>query len=346
MCSACRDLIEREPRVPVETKVPEKAFENDMRAILLADIGGSKSRFALAGPSGRLTPPVVIDNDTVDGLEAAIALFLEAVAERPGRASLAVAGPINGEEIALTNRPWRSRRGLLVQRFGFSELRVLNDFEAIAWALPQLEATQLLALGGAGLPFCDGVKLVIGPGTGLGVAALMPAGGRWHVLPSEGGHSLFGPQLPDEFELFAGLAQECGSVCAETILSGRGLLRLHRMLAPSSAEVTCETLVAQVLAGEPTARSTIRMFLRLFGRFAGSMALTFKATGGVYLTGGVARALGPLLDAPEFRAAFEAHPPYEPLLAAIPTALITCPEPGLIGCAAAANSSSLVEAAI
>jgi glucokinase len=315
-----------------------------MSSILLGDIGGSKSRFALSGPSGRLTPPVIIDNDTVAGLEAAIARFLEEITERPGRAALAVAGPINGEEIALTNRPWRSRRSHLLQRFGFSELRVLNDFEAIAWALPLLSATELRPLG-AGMPMCEGVKLVIGPGTGLGVAALMRADGRWHVLPSEGGHGLFGPQAPDKFEVFARLVDECGGVCAETILSGRGLARLHRTLARGLAPETPEALVARALAGEPSAWRTIRMFLRLFGRFAGSMALTFKAMGGVYLTGGVARALGPLLDGPEFRSGFEAHPPYEALLGRIPTVLITCPEPGLIGCAAAANSP-LVEARI
>jgi glucokinase len=315
-----------------------------MSSILLADIGGSKSRFALAGPSGQLTAPVVIDNDTVAGLEAAIAYFLEETAERPGRAALAVAGPINGEDIALTNRPWRSRRSLLLQRFGFSELHVLNDFEAVAWALPQLTGSELRPVG-PGRTVCEGVKLAIGPGTGLGMAALVPANGRWHVLASEGGHSLFGPQAADEFELFARLARECGSVCAETILSGQGLLRLYRALAPAPRDLTCETLIAAARAGEPAARSTVRMFLRLFGRFAGSMALTFKALGGVYLTGGVARALDPLLDEAEFRVGFEAHPPYEALLAKIPTVLITCPEPGLIGCAAAANSC-LVEAAL
>jgi glucokinase len=321
----------------LETKARQEAFESAMSSILLADIGGSKSRFALSGPTGRLTPPVVIDNDTVAGLEAAIARFLEEAAECPKRAMLAVAGPINGEEIALTNRPWKSCRSVLSQRFGFSELRVLNDFEAIAWALPRLSAAELRPLG-AGMPTQEGVKLVIGPGTGLGVAALVPAGGRWQVLASEGGHGLFGPQARDEFEVFTRLAQEYGSVCAETVLSGQGLLRLRRLLAPGLVQETPEALVMRALTGEPSAQRTIRLFLRLLGRFAGSMALTFKALGGVYLTGGVARALGPLLEEPEFRIAFEAHPPYEGLLGKIPTFLITCPEPGLIGCAAAANS--------
>jgi glucokinase len=309
-----------------------------MSSALLADIGGSKSRFALSTSSGH-TDPIVLDNDLVAGFEAAIAQFLAATQARPERAILAVAGPVEGEEIMLTNRPWRCRRSLLAARFGFSEIRILNDFEALAWALPRLTAADLRPLGGA-KPRGASVQIVIGPGTGLGVAALIPAQGRPHVLASEGGHGLFGPQAPDEFEVFAKIMRECGSVCAETILSGGGLVRLARALAPALAEDKPEALVARALAGEPTAQAAARLFVRLLGRFAGTMALTFKALGGVYVTGGIARALEPLFE-PEFRAAFEAHPPYGALLANIPTWLITCPEPGLLGCGAVANTTSL-----
>jgi len=305
-------------------------------SVLLADIGGSKSRFALTAASG-VTPAVVIDNDTVAGFEGAIAHFLEASAARPERATLAVAGPVAGEEITLTNRPWRCSRSHLAQRFGFSDIRVLNDFEALAWALPKLAAADVRPLSAARAAPA-GVQIVIGPGTGLGIAALVPANGGAHVLASEGGHSRFGPQTRDEFELFRRIAAECGSVCAETLLSGGGLMRLQHALAPASAHETPEALVARALAGEPSAQATARLFLRLLGRFAGSMALTFKALGGVYLAGGIARALEPLFEEPHFRAAFEAHPPYETLLKSVPTWLIICPEPGLIGCAVVANS--------
>jgi len=305
-------------------------------SVLVADIGGSKSRFALAAASG-VTPAVVIDNDTVEGFEGAIAHFLEMSAARPQRAVLAVAGPVDGEDIMLTNRPWRCRRGDLAERFGFSDIRVLNDFEAVAWALPKLSAPDVRPLGAARTAPV-GVQLVIGPGTGLGMAALVPAKGGSHVLASEGGHSLIGPQAPDEFEVFHRIVGECGSVSAETLLSGRGLMRLQRALAPAAAHDTPEALVARALAGEPSAQAAARLFLRLLGRFAGGMALTFKALGGVYVAGGIARALEPLFEEPHFRAAFEAHPPYETLLKSIPTWLITRPEPGLIGCAVVANS--------
>ena len=284
-----------------------------MRTTLLADIGGSKSRFALANPAGAPARMSVIENDTVADLDAAVARYLEETGARPRAATLAVAGPVDGEEIALTNRTsWRFRRREFAKRFGFSQLRVLNDFEAIAWALPRLDAAQTRPLG---KPVAGhaGVKVVLGPGTGLGVAALLPADGRWHVVASEGGHASFGPQAPDEIEVFARLRQECGAVSAETVLSGSGLARLARQRACSNG----------------------------LGRFAGGLALTFKALGGVYIAGGVASGLGPLLDEPQFRAAFEAHPPYQRLLETIPTLLITCEEPGLIGCAAVASEHAV-----
>jgi glucokinase len=311
-----------------------------MSHTLVGDIGGSKSRFALANSAGRPERILVIDNDTATDLEAAIARYLDETGAKPRAATLAVAGPIDGEEVALTNRAWRFRRRELARRFGWSQLRVLNDFEAIAWALPQLGAAETRPLGKSAVASGarDGVKLVLGPGTGLGVAALLPSDGRWHVVASEGGHASFGPQAADEIEVFARLRNECVSVSAECVLSGPGLKRLARALDPQATFTAPETIVAGALAREPSALAAIQLFVRLLGRFAGDLALTFKALGGVYITGGVAAGLGPLLDEPQFRAAFEAHPPYQELLAAIPTLLITCEEPGLIGCGALAQS--------
>ena len=303
---------------------------------LLADIGGSKSRFALANSAGRPERVLVIENDTVADLEAAVARYLDETGARPRAATLAVAGPIDGEEVALTNRQWRFRHGEFARRFRFSQLRVVNDFEAIAWALPRLGPADTRVLGRPVAPR-DGAKIVLGPGTGLGVAALVPADGRWQVVASEGGHASFGPQAADEVEVFARLRGECHTVSAETVLSGPGLVRLARVLDPRAACHEPETIVASALAREPSALAATRLFVRLLGRFAGGMALTFKALGGVYITGGVACGLGPLLDEPPFRAAFEAHPPHERLLGSIPTLLITCEEPGLIGCAALAD---------
>ena len=312
-----------------------------MTTTLVADIGGSKSRFGLANSSGRLEHILVIENDTVADLDAAVARYLEETGARPCAATLAVAGSVGGEEVVLTNRTnWRLRHGEFGKRFGFSQLRVLNDFEAVAWALPHLGAAHTRPLGTPVEPR-EGVKVVLGPGTGLGVAALLPADGRWHVIASEGGHASFGPQALDETAMFAKLREECGAISAETVLSGPGLVRLARALDPQAGRHEPETIVASALARGPSAHAAARMFVRLLGRFAGGLALTFKALGGVYITGGVAGGLGPLLDEPQFRTAFEAHPPHEGLLKTIPTLLITCPQPGLIGCAALASEHAV-----
>jgi glucokinase len=312
-----------------------------MSTTLVADIGGSKSRFAIANSSGALEHLLVIHNDTAADLDAAVSRYLEETGAHPRAATLAVAGPVDGEEVVLTNRTnWRIRRVEFAERFGLSELCLLNDFEAIAWALPHLGPAHTRPLGND-VPPREGVKVVLGPGTGLGVAALLPADGRWHVIASEGGHASFGPQAPDEAEVFARLRDECGAVSAETVLSGAGLVRLARALDPQAACHAAETIAASALAREPAAQAAARLFVRLLGRFAGGLALTFKALGGVYIAGGVASGLGPLLDEPQFRAAFEAHPPHQALLETIPTLLITCEEPGLIGCAAHAHEHAL-----
>src|SRR5215472_12968062 len=139
-----------------------------MSTTLVADIGGSKSRFALSNSSGAFERMLVIDNDMVAGLDAAVARYLEETGARPRAATLAVAGPIGGEEVVLTNRPgWRLRRGEFAKRFGFLQLRVLNDFEAIAWAVPLLGAAQTRPLGKP-VAVREGVKVVLGPGTRAG----------------------------------------------------------------------------------------------------------------------------------------------------------------------------------
>jgi glucokinase len=310
-----------------------------MGEFLVADIGGSNSRFALADSEGWPERIVVIKNKTVADLETAVARYLEEAGVRPRVATFAIAGPIHGEDIALTNCAWHFRRSDFANRFGFSRLRIVNDFEAIAWALPQLTPAHTRRLGDCTLRG-EGVKLVLGPGTGLGVAALLPAAGGGCAIATEGGHISFGAHADDEEAVFTLLRKECGVVSAEMVLSGPGLLRLAGALHPDRGYHDPETIIAHAHSGDPQAQAITRLFVRLLGRFVGDMALTFKALGGVYLTGGVACALGRLLDEPQFRAAFEAHPPHQVLLQAIPTLLITYDHPGLIGCAALARMSA------
>src|SRR2546423_4909990 len=252
-----------------------------MSAALVADIGGSKSRFGLANGAGWPERIVVIENDTVADLETAVTRYLNDTGARPRTAAMAIAGPIQGEEIALTNRAWRFRRADFAARFGFSQLHIVNDFEAVAWALPRLTAAHTRRLGPGALRE-EGVKVVLGPGTGLGVAALLPADGRFFVVASEGGHASFGACARDEEAAFAQLREQCGAVSAEMLLSGPGLIRLAGALYPERGDRDSETIVAAAHRGEPTAQAITALFVRLLGRFAGDLALTFKATGGVY----------------------------------------------------------------
>jgi glucokinase len=303
-----------------------------LRSILIADIGGTTSRFAVTGAEGRPEHIATMANNGLSGPAAAIARYLGQTKARPEGGVLAVAAPVGGDEIVLTNRAWTFRLGDIAEQFGWSALRALNDFEAVAWALPGLRTEDVRAIGSRATAG-SGVKVVCGPGTGLGVAALIPDGGFWRVVASEGGHMSFGAAEADEEAVFARLRETAGMGSAEAVLSGPGLSRLHRAVHPEAEALSSEDIIARAKSGDAAARATATLFVRLLGRFAGDVALVFRATGAVYLTGGVGCALGTLLDAPDFRRAFEAHPPYQRLLATIPTFLITEPEPGLLGCA-------------
>lgn len=306
--------------------------------ILLADIGGTHSRFALLGSNGRPAETVSWDNNDYGSLQDAIADYVAKLSTKPKAAVIAVAGPITGRDIALTNRAWHFNLDALAQLFGFTRIDAINDFEAQAWALGALQDGDCRVIGKATqAPITRGVKVVLGPGTGLGVAALVPlADGSWQPVATEGGHVSFGAANKEEEPVFARLHAD-GPVSAESVVSGSGLPRLHRALNPGASMLPAEEIVAQAQAGQAPAEMTIGLFVRLFGRFAGDVALTFKATGGVYVAGGVTAKLGRLFDEASFRAAFEAHPPYQALMQSIPTYLVTAKNPGLIGGAALAT---------
>jgi glucokinase len=300
-------------------------------AVLVADIGGTTCRFAMVGADGRPERVIRFPNREVPDMAAAISRYMGEAGVRPSIGVLALAGPIDGDEIVLTNRDWRFRLSALRAQLGFTQLHAINDFVAVAWALPALRADDVKPIG----PAADsrhGVKVACGPGTGMGVAALIPQNGSWRVIPSEGGHVSFGPVDADEEPIFARLRAVAGMVSAETVLSGPGFTRLHRALHPDAEPLASEAILKRAKAGDAATRATVGMFVRLLGRFAGDVALVFKATG-VYLAGGVGEGVAPIIDAREFRRAFEMHPPYERLLATVATCVITERTPGLIGCA-------------
>jgi glucokinase len=303
---------------------------------LIADIGATNSRIAMVGPDGRPRAMRKWHGDDMPSLEAVIARYVDEESARPDAGVLAIAAPVEGDAVTMTNRAWNFRVSDIAKRFGWRAVRAMNDFEAVAWSLPRLAASDTRALGPA-LPPAQGPRVVFGPGTGLGVAALVPSADGDVVIPTEGGHVVFGPASADEEKIFAAIRAELGYVSAEAILSGPGLARLHRAIHGQTHALTPAAITEAAHGGDKAAVATIETFVRLFGRFAGDLALIFRATGGVYAGGGVARRLDSFLDAPAFRAAFENHPPYAHLLKAISTTLITLDEPGLLGCAAVAE---------
>jgi glucokinase len=307
-----------------------------MTDILIADIGGSTTRLALADPGGRPDHIIRFENDDIAGIEVAIEQYLAGQAARPRRAVLAAAGPVEGDEIVLTNRDWRFRRDTLARKFGFSRVDVINDFQAVAWSLPKLRPEELQALGTATTPDA-GPKVALGPGTGLGVSALVPNGKNWIAVATEGGHISFGPAHEDEIAILRSVGGGSLAVSAEMAVSGRGLERLYHAMNPDLPAQPARGVVAAAQAGDQAAIAVIAMFVRLFGRFAGDIALAYRASGGVYIAGGIARRFGALFDSAVFRRAFEAHPPFETWLVGVPTFLVTYTEPGLLGCAAYAE---------
>lgn len=229
-----------------------------MPEILVADIGGTNSRVGFAEPGGRPQRILSVANDSVDGPEGVLARALEGLAAPPKLAVLALAAPVAGDEIALTNRDWVVRPKELAKRFGIAKVHAVNDFEALAFALPGFSADDLQPIGEGG-KFLHGVKLVIGPGTGLGVAGLIPSGAAWRAVASEAGHISFGAAYPDEEALFHRLTEKYAPLSAEHILSGTGLPRLHAAMHPGILGLKPEMILRQARAGDGEARATLAM---------------------------------------------------------------------------------------
>ncbi|GBD50599.1 glucokinase [Methylopila sp. Yamaguchi] len=311
--------------------------------LLVGDIGGTNSRFGLvAGGDLRPHGVLTIRNDDHASFEEAVVSYLDAAAERPTRAAFALAGPVVGRVSRLTNRDWPIDADALEARLGLDHVALLNDFVAQASALPHFQIGETTAIGDVA-PSDAASKAALGPGTGLGVAGLLRAGGAWLPVPSEGGHIELATVDAREFAIFDRVRQGFGRISAEHVLSGPGLRRLHEALAavegaPAPGLEPAE-IVARAEAGDARAAEATALFLRLLARFAGDVALTFGAQGGVYLCGGVAPKLLGLLDVADFRAAFEAKRPHEALMRRTATVVVTSEIAGLIGCAAAARAT-------
>ncbi|MDS4025672.1 MAG: glucokinase [Candidatus Contendobacter sp.] len=307
---------------------------------LVADIGGTNARFALADADQRTSAERVLScADYPDLIQAAAAYLRDVPEPRPRRAAVAVATPVTGDWIDLTNNHWSFSREAAQQALGLEQLLILNDFTALARALPLLGPDERRAVGG-GTAVAEAPIGLIGPGTGLGASGLVWSGGHWIPLQTEGGHVTFSACDEREWAVSRIIQQRFGHVSPERLLSGPGLVNLYHALAqvegwpaenPRAAEITERALSGSCWH----CLEVVEMFCGMLGTVAGNLAITLGARGGVYIGGGIVPRLGDFFVRSVFRTRFELKGRFSGYLAAIPTWVITAAHPALRGAAAA-----------
>jgi glucokinase len=315
--------------------------------ILIGDIGGTNARFSIVLDSNsEASEPVVVKTANFDTIDDAIqSAVLDRSSLHPNSAVLAVAGPVESDEIPLTNCPWVVKPRQMLANLGLGDIVVLNDFEAQALAVVALGEEHMEKIGG-GAPEPNAGRVVLGPGTGLGVAGLVHALKHWIPIPGEGGHMDIGPRTPRDFEVFPHIEPIEGRISGEQILCGRGLVNVYRAVAkadgkPSPLTQPAEITAAALEKSDPVAEEALSIFATCLGRTAGDLALVFMSRGGVFLTGGIAQKILPALKAGNFRAAFEDKAPHSALMRTMPVYVITQPLAALAGLAAFARTPSL-----
>ena len=324
---------------------------------LVADIGGTHARFALAD-GGRAEPLLMesvrqLDVADFPSLVAAAQHYLQAVQPLPGhlaRAVFAVAGRVEGDIARITNHPWTISRPetALALELPANAVHLVNDFTAQAMATVLLSGPDLALVGDVPLPALAGgdrTFAVIGPGTGLGVSALLVREGRILPLETEGGHINFAASTDEEAAIWKLLSGEFGRVSNERLLSGRGLCNIHRCLLRLSGKADPpatrpQDITAGALAGDAACERAVEVFCEVFGNIAGDLVLTLGSWDGVFLTGGLVPKLLAPLQGPAFRRRFEAKGRFSAAMARVPVLAVLHPQAGLLGAAALALQAS------
>lgn len=310
-----------------------------MTYMLVGDVGGTHCRLALASVEKKNTAILLqssLSSSNYPSFDLLLADFLAHIEEKgfakPTLAAFGVAGPVVHDSVKLTNLPWTINARALEQRFAFSKVRVLNDFEALAYAYPALGATELEKIKD-GVAIEDAPVGFLGAGTGLGAAVYFP---KWHfVHPTEGGHVDFAPCDDLQEKLLRHLRKRYGHVSYERIVSGPGLATLYSFLAAEQGlevkPLTPPEISDYALAGDLLAKEALFLFIRIYGQQAGNMALAHLCHGGIYLAGGIAPKNLSFLKESTFTDAFLAKGRMQQLLEAIPVYVITDTDAGLKG---------------
>lgn len=309
---------------------------------LVGDIGGTNARFALVRSSGQpLVHGLTLPTTGFADLASALQAYAEQAGMRlPAQACIAIANPIDGDVLRMTNTDWVFSIEETRERLGLQTLRMLNDWEAMALAVPTLGDQERIAIGG-GQAVPNAPCGLIGPGTGLGVSSLVRSrAGEWLALPGEGGHVTLSPGHPREADILRVLWRHHPHVSAERVISGMGLENLYQALCELDGQAAQALSAAQIAeralqATCPICHEALQTLCSLLGRVAGNLALTLGARGGIYLGGGMLQHWREFFIASPFRASFEAKGRFAPYMQSIPTWLICAEQPALRGAALA-----------
>lgn len=309
---------------------------------LIADIGGTNARFGLLESSTQWRDEQVFACADYPDLVSAVEHYLASVgASAPGRrpvqAAMAIAGPITGDVVTMTNHVWQFSASQTRRQLRLERLKFLNDFTALALALRHLPADELQKIGG-GKAVANAPIALIGPGTGLGVSGLIPAGAHWVALQGEGGHATLSVMNEHEAAVLRQLQQRFAHVSAERVLSGPGLVNLYDALCAVEGVVpevlTPPEITQRALQGScRVCLETVNMFCSLLGTVASNLVLTLGALGGAYIGGGIVPGLGAFFASSPFRSRFEDKGRYAYYLGAVPTFVIQTKLPAFVGLA-------------
>lgn len=310
---------------------------------LIADIGGTNARFALADADG-IHQKQTLGTQDFNNIEDAIRAYQEmtGTAGKIDKACVAIAGPVRGDWFEMTNFKWKFSIEKAGQNLGFSRFAVINDFEAVALAVPNLPPEEYRKIGRGGIKKTWANMVVLGPGTGLGSAGIICMNNRYMPVASESQHGEFGCAVGEkrEFEIFATIRKirpEYTVISPERACSGKGLANIYAAIQvldgkADDQDMAPEEISRRALDGTcPNCTEALDLMMKILGRFAGNMAMTFCAFGGVYIAGGIPGKLGKYFDNSSFREAFELGGTFNGFNTTIPTYLITREDPAFLG---------------